>query len=89
MTLPVKDKNNSLLNGTRRKLGLRVVSVFASLALLFGVYATLFAHSVAQVQTTKYFTPETVQMLIDHATAGNPGLHNGDEVSYIIEFTHG
>ena len=46
------------------------------------------AHSVAQVQTAKYFTPETVQMLKDRATSGGtPGLTAGDIVSYIVQFT--
>lgn len=71
----------------RKKLALRVVSALASVALMLGVYVSVFAHSVGQVQTTKYFTPETVQMLIDNANAGSPGLHTGDLVSYIIQFT--
>jgi uncharacterized repeat protein (TIGR01451 family) len=46
------------------------------------------AHSVAQVQTAKYFAPETVQMLKDRATAGGtPGLMTGDIASYIVQFT--
>jgi large repetitive protein len=45
------------------------------------------AHSVAQVQTAKYFAPETVQMLKNRITAGGtPGLQAGDVVSYIIQF---
>jgi hypothetical protein len=31
----------------------------------------VYAHSVAQVQTTKFFTPETVQMLQNRITAIN------------------
>jgi uncharacterized repeat protein (TIGR01451 family) len=45
------------------------------------------AHSVAQVQTAKYFAPETVQMLTNRITSGGtPGLRDGDVVSYIIQF---
>jgi uncharacterized repeat protein (TIGR01451 family) len=61
---------------------------------VWGVIATAllgvqlaFGHSVGQIQTTKYFTPDTIQMLIDHANAGTPGLWVGDTVSYIIQFT--
>ena len=35
------------------------------------------AHSVAQVQTTKYFAPETVDLIIARAAAGQPGLFPG------------
>lgn len=74
-------------SAARKKLTKRIVSVLSALILTIGVYVTVSAHSVAQVQTTKYFTPETVQMLIDHAVAGSPGLHVGDIVSYVIQFT--
>ncbi len=67
---------------------LRVASLcLAALVAMLGVVNAVYAHSVAQVQTTKYFTPETVQMLIDNANAGNPGLHIGETISYIIQFS--
>ena len=46
------------------------------------------SHSVGQVQTTKFFAPETVQMIRDRiAGGGNAGFIVGDAVSYIIQFT--
>ncbi len=69
-------------------------TVFASaLALLF-VAPTARADSVGQVQTTKYFAPETVAMIkqrVIDVAAGVPGatlgFKQGDTVSYIIQFT--
>jgi uncharacterized repeat protein (TIGR01451 family) len=43
--------------------------------------------SVGQVQTTKYFAPETQTLLKNRVLSGTPGLFVGDLVSYIIEFT--
>jgi len=57
------------------------------LACAFCLPQTASAHSVGQVQTTKYFAPETVQMLVDRAAAGHPGFQVGDTVSYIIQYT--
>jgi large repetitive protein len=48
------------------------------------------AHSVGQVQTTKFLAPETVSMLeakYDSGSNSNPGFQVGDIVSYIIQFT--
>jgi uncharacterized repeat protein (TIGR01451 family) len=45
------------------------------------------AHSVGQVQTTKFFAPETVNLLVSRASSGSPGFVVGDTVSYIIQFT--
>ena len=45
------------------------------------------AHSVGQVQTTKFFAPETVQLLTARAAGGSPGLQVGDTVHYIIQFS--
>ncbi len=46
------------------------------------------AHSVGQVQTTKYFAPETVQMLVDRLqSGGGAGFQNGDIITYIVQFT--
>jgi large repetitive protein len=45
------------------------------------------AHSVGQVQTTKFFAPETVNLLVSRAATGTPGFVVGDTINYIIEFT--
>lgn len=63
------------------------VAWVTAVAMILTVANRLYAHSVAQVQTTKFFTPETVQLLIDRANAGTPGFQVGDEISYIIQFT--
>ena len=63
------------------------VAWVTALAMILTVSNKLYAHSVAQVQTTKFFAPETVQMLVDRAIAGHPGFLVGDIVSYIIQFT--
>ena len=46
-----------------------------------------YAHSVGQVQTTKFLAPETVTTLLARAGTASPGLQVGDVVSYIIQFT--
>jgi len=43
------------------------------------------ADSVGQSQVTKFFAPETIQMLLDRTNSGNPGIQPGDTLSYIIE----
>ncbi|MDQ6975136.1 MAG: SdrD B-like domain-containing protein [Mariprofundaceae bacterium] len=56
-----------------------VVTVFSHTAL---------AHNVGQAQTSKFFDPDTVQMLKDRASgaaSGGPGLRQGDIISYIVE----
>lgn len=63
-----------------------------SFALIFALVAALSqdasAHSVGQLQTTKYFHPDTVNMLVNRAMNGGlPGFRVGDTISYIIEFT--
>jgi uncharacterized repeat protein (TIGR01451 family) len=66
------------------------VVTFVVVVVLFAVVlfsSFVIAHSVGQVQTTKFFAPETVAMLQARAAAGNPGLQVGDIVSYIIQFT--
>lgn len=64
-----------------------------ALALLFWVQAA-HADSVGQVQTTKYFAPETVAMIkqrVADVSNGVPGatlgFKQGDTISYIIQFT--
>jgi uncharacterized repeat protein (TIGR01451 family) len=72
------------------RLNTRNRSGLLALALLAGTFLqpqVASAHSVGQVQTTKYFAPETVQMLVDRAAAGHPGFQVGDTVSYIIQYT--
>lgn len=61
--------------------------LFVLLAMVMPLPHAVFAHSVAQLQTTKYFHPDTVNMLITRAQSGNPGFQVGDTVYYIIEFT--
>ncbi len=65
----------------------------AALALLFAAPGAR-ADSVGQVQTTKYFAPETVALIkqrVQDVANGVPGatlgFHAGDTVSYIIQFT--
>jgi large repetitive protein len=46
------------------------------------------AHSVGQVQTTKFFAPETIQLLENRISNGQPaGFVVGDILTYIIQFT--
>ena len=63
--------------------------LLACVALLAAAFAmtSAFAHNVGQTQMTKFFTSETVQLLVDRANAGKPGLVTGDVISYIIRFT--
>lgn len=59
------------------------------LAVMLMLVMVIPAHSdsVGQVQTTKFFAPETVNLLKSRATSGTPGLAVGDYASYIIQFT--
>jgi uncharacterized repeat protein (TIGR01451 family) len=61
-----------------RLSALLAAAIFTALAL---------AHSVGQVQTTKFLAPETVAMLLARAGTASPGLRNGDIMSYIIQFS--
>ncbi|MCA9514574.1 MAG: DUF11 domain-containing protein, partial [Myxococcales bacterium] len=45
------------------------------------------AHSVPQVQTTKYLAPETLAAILRRAALGQQVLVEGDIVSWIIQFT--
>ncbi|MFT7579020.1 MAG: putative repeat protein (TIGR01451 family), partial [Myxococcota bacterium] len=45
------------------------------------------AHSVPQVQTTKYLAPETLASILIRAAQGGRVMLAGDIVSYIIQFT--
>jgi len=56
--------------------------------LFLGIFLPgIFVHadSVGQSQVTKFFAPETIQMLLDRTNNGNPGIQPGDTLSYIIE----
>jgi uncharacterized repeat protein (TIGR01451 family) len=64
-------------------MGARLMAFF----LLVSLSQNMFAHSVGQLQTTKYFAPETVQMLLTRAATGTAGFQVGDTVSYIVQFT--
>ena len=59
---------------------------FATIGLLLAAQFA-YSHSVGQVQTTKYFAPETTQLLLNRAASGTPGLQVGDSVSYLVQFT--
>jgi len=62
--------------------------VIGCLLLLLGNSLNAWAHNVGQAQTSKFFDPDTVQMLKDRASgaaAGGPGLRQGDIISYIVE----
>lgn len=72
---------------TKAAMGSALVSALLSAQLVQ-------ADSVGQVQTTKYFAPETVAMLkqrVADVAAGVPGatlgFKSGDTISYIIQFT--
>lgn len=66
-------------------LGLAQRALWVLLSLL--LVQNAWSHSVGQVQTTKFFAPETVQMLIARAGSGTPGFRVGDSISYIVQFT--
>ncbi len=74
---------------TRRKLSRQIKHVMraAILAAATVSMSWVLAHSVGQVQTTKFLAPETVNMLLARAGSASPGLAVGDVVSYIIQFT--
>ena len=68
----------------------RVMAAVARRTLLIAATvgcALALAHSVGQVQTTKFLAPETVNMLLARAGTASPGLQVGDVVSYIIQFS--
>ncbi|MGB7651558.1 MAG: hypothetical protein WBL62_10255, partial [Gallionella sp.] len=87
--------NNSINknNNTRARLFKRgLLTCTLGIAALLPVHT--FADNVGQVQTTKYFAPETVALLKQRAAdkaAGVPGavmgFQAGDTLNYIIQFT--
>ena len=67
---------------------LKTARVFISTALLSVLSANVYSHSVGQVQTTKFLSPQTVQALQSRISAGQPGgFQVGDVITYIIQFT--
>jgi uncharacterized repeat protein (TIGR01451 family) len=64
--------------GMLRLGALLTAAVFTALAL---------AHNVGQVQTTKFFGPNTVKKLKANVALGVPSFQTGDLVEYIIQFS--
>lgn len=59
--------------------------VYFGALLLSMLSAHVHAHSVGQVQTTKFLSPQTVQAVQSRIAAGQPGgFQVGDVVTYII-----
>jgi len=89
MTILTLNKNNN----TRARSFKRGLAAYAlGIAALLPVHT--FADSVGQVQTTKYFAPETVALIKQRAqdvANGAPGavlgFQAGDTLNYIIQFT--
>ncbi|MFZ5502893.1 MAG: beta strand repeat-containing protein [Pseudomonadota bacterium] len=68
------------------KLWHQAILVAVSLGLF--LFPNAWAHNVGQSQTSKFFAPQTVQVLKDRASGvlpGGPGIRAGDVLSYIIE----
>lgn len=72
------------------------IKIFSALFLMLFVSAVILtnariaiADNVGQVQTTKYFAPETINMIKQRIASGQGGslLKAGDTISYIITFT--
>jgi uncharacterized repeat protein (TIGR01451 family) len=61
------------------------IAASAAIAAVWGL--NTWAHSVGQVQTTKFFAPETVAFLKAKALGGSAGFAVGDEVAYIVQFS--
>lgn len=61
--------------------------LFTLVLLAGGVAPDAEAHSVGQIQTTKFLEQSTVNMLVARAAMGGGGLVPGDVVTYIIQFT--
>ena len=70
---------STFMNNTRACISALLLSVLS---------ASVHAHSVGQVQTTKFLSPQTVQALQNRISAGQPGgFQVGDVMTYIIQFT--
>jgi uncharacterized repeat protein (TIGR01451 family) len=73
---------------------MRIIKIIKNARIALGATALLlhtigaFAHSVGQVQTTKFLSPQTIQVLQSRIAAGQPGgFQVGDVMTYIIQFT--
>ncbi len=73
---------------------MRIVKIIKNACIAVGATAIMllaagaFAHSVGQVQTTKFLSPQTVLLLQNRIAAGQPGgFQVGDVMTYIIQFT--
>ena len=89
MQIEVKKSSTKLIKSSGFDIVVRSLRALALLVAtcLAGV-GLVWAHSVGQVQTTKFFAPESVTLLTDRLAAGQPaGFKVGDVVSYIIQFT--
>jgi hypothetical protein len=64
----------------------RYLVALAATLCVVGVQSVATAHSVGQVQVAVYFSPETLELLLERGDQGEPGLRAGDEISYIVEF---
>jgi uncharacterized repeat protein (TIGR01451 family) len=71
----------------KKYLGLGNLALSIVALTTLGHISPLKAHSVGQVQTTKFFAPDTVQLLRNRAIAGAAGLQVGDTVTYYIQFS--
>lgn len=67
----------------------RILRYSLILAVLIFVILPLsvWADSVGQISQGKFFAPETKALIESRAGTANPGLHNGDTISYILQFT--
>src|SRR3972149_9115539 len=84
--MTLENLNNNRVHQLPRVVLLVIVSVFL-FAFLLSSFFTVRADSVAQVQTSIFMAPETVDFLKQKALLGSPGLAVGDTYSYIAQFT--
>ena len=66
---------------------MRHLAAGLGLVLLTCTFGYVAAHNVGQVQTTKFFGPETVNLLKQRAIDNVAGFQVGDTVTYIIQFS--
>lgn len=83
------NRNVSIPTLSRKRMvgSARILAILGALLVALLLPTIARADSVGQIMTTKYFAPETVALIQSRAAGPNPGLHSGDIVSYIIEFT--
>jgi hypothetical protein len=83
---PIKNLLRSLNSQIKRHIAKLLGAVIAGIAI--GASLSVYAHNVGQAQTSKFFHPDTVQMLVDRSTGvipGGAGLRVGDILTYVIE----